>query len=109
MMGLDSGEGLLNSPCYRNSCSLLNAIYAAGGSKENPPGRETLENLSPNLFCSLLTPCRADTVPLHAGAASRQSWQGQAFLEECDPTVISSPDQHADVQEQAVLSQKEVQ
>lgn len=65
-----------------------------------------LENLGPNLFYPLLMPCSAGTVPLHPGGAS---WQGQAFLEECDPTVISSPDQHADVQEQAVLSQKEVQ
>lgn len=41
MMGLDSGQDLLNSPCCRYSGSLFNAINAADGSKENPAGRET--------------------------------------------------------------------
>lgn len=88
---------------------LFNVINAAAGSKENPARRETLENLGQNLLCSLLTSFRAGTVPLHPRGASRQSWWGQAFLGDCDPSVISSPDQHADVQEQAVLSQEEVQ
>lgn len=70
---------------------------------------KTLENLGQNLLCSLLTSCRAGAVPGDPRGASRQMWQGRAVLGECDPGVISSTDQHADVQEQAVLSQKEVQ
>lgn len=37
--------------------------------------------------------------------------QGQASLGESDPSLVSSlpPDEHANVQEQAVFSEKEVQ
>lgn len=93
---------------YRNSCFLFNVINAAVAPRRAQLGGK-LENLGQNLLCSLLTSLRAGTVPLHPRGASRQSWQGQAFLGLCDPSVVSSPDQHADVQEQAVLSQKEVQ
>lgn len=47
MMGLGSGQALLSSHGCRSSCSLFSAINAAAGSKENPAGRETLENCSP--------------------------------------------------------------
>lgn len=89
------------------ACYLMSLMLLLAPRRTQLGGK--LENLGQNLLCSLLTSFRAGTVPLHPRGASRQSWWGQAFLGDCDPSVISSPDQHADVQEQAVLSQEEVQ